>query len=225
MACERFEGNLHQFVVGDKPFGDSQQLSTLERLKEAIQVAQQAVEALVFVAETLSYPVHQGIKPSNFVIRRNGGNNVKWVCKLSHLGFSERVEDSEKIPWTAPESSAKSSVWSMGCVLHFIFTGGQHPYGQGLREQMKNISLCRPMRSGRDFLSRISQSAFRIDLLVAEMISEDVEKRPDLHSVLNSIKQWHVTDSTASSSSMFVDEEPQSPKRTAKKRQRFSKTI
>ena len=156
-------------------------------------MAQQAVEALVFVAETLSYPVHQGIKPSNFVIRRNGGNNVEWVCKLTHLGFSERIEDSEKIPWTAPESSAKSSVWSMGCVLHFIFTGGQHPYGETMKERLDNIPNCQPLITGRTVLVRMSRTQFRPDLLIAEMIQRDPYRRHAMEAVVQRIQEWQLS--------------------------------
>ena len=41
--------------------------------------------------------------------------------------------------------SKRSDVWAMGCVLHFIFTGGQHPYGETINERLENIPKCQPL--------------------------------------------------------------------------------
>ena len=45
-------------------------------------------------------------------------------------------------------------------------------------------------KSGQDFLVKISQSRFRVDLLVAEMIQQDPEQRPDMKTVLKRISEW-----------------------------------
>ena len=81
-------------------------------------------------------------------------------------------------------------VWAMGGVIHFIFSGGQHPYGHSLTDRLSNIRKCKPTKSGRDFLAKISQPRFRVDLLVAEMIQEDPDQRPDMKTVLERIREW-----------------------------------
>ena len=81
-------------------------------------------------------------------------------------------------------------VWAMGGVIHFIFSGGQHPYGHSLTDRLSNIRKCKPTKSGRDFLAKISQPRFRVDLLVAEMIQEDPDQRPDMKTVLERIRKW-----------------------------------
>ena len=253
MACEKFEGNLHKFIKGNKPFKEAAftdtQSSMQERIKEAVEVAHQAVEGLVFSLTNISLDVQAGIKPSNFLIRRGlEGESFKWICKLTHLGISggtKTVEQDERFPdpWTAPELATgrpnelhreKNFVWSMGCVLHFIFTG-QHPYGQSIQEQMSNISLRR-----RPLKSNILQTGSKIDVLICEMLRADAEQRPDLKSVLLTIKQWQQIeeiDSLMLTSSanhiasihenvVITSSFVQSASKTPKKRQRSShKTI
>ena len=81
-------------------------------------------------------------------------------------------------------------VWAMGGIIHFIFSGGQHPYGNNLTGRSSNIRKCKPLKSGQDFLAKISQPRFRVDLLVAEMIQQDPHQRPDMKTVLKCIREW-----------------------------------
>ena len=85
-------------------------------------------------------------------------------------------------------------VWAMGGVIHFIFSGGQHPYGNSLTDRLSNIRKCRPTKSCQDFLATISQPRFRVDLLVAEMIQEDPALRPDMETVLERIREWQLSE-------------------------------
>ena len=96
-------------------------------------------------------------------------------------------------------------VWSMGGVLHFIFSGGQHPYGDDVN-QINNIRNSRPIKSGQTFLAKISQPRFRVDLLIAEMIQSDPVSRPDMKTVLKTIEQWEPSEEYLKKSDNYFTE-------------------
>ena len=87
----------------------------------------------------------------------------------------------------------RSDVWAMGCVLHFIFTGGQHPYGETINERLDNIPKCQPLISGRTVLLRMSQAQFRPDLIISEMIQRDPYRRPTMDVVVKRIQEWRIS--------------------------------
>jgi serine/threonine protein kinase len=228
IACERFEGNLSQFLRGEKPFESAKfeeaTLYQTSRLEDALSLADQAAKGLEFIHKKC---VHKDIKAANFVVRRGVlEDEPKWVCKLTDLGFSRRIAEGGSgcdptvrlgtRDWIAPELliriesmtqgglsteaaimklpfSKRSDVWAMGCVLHFIFTRGQHPYGETLDERLDNIPKCQPLISGRTVLARMSQTQFRPDLLIAEMIQRDPYRRPMMEAVVKRIEEWRIS--------------------------------
>ena len=205
MACEKYEGNLGQLVRKVSPFENSTALS----IEEKIQLALQAAKGLEFVH--LHELVHKDIKPINFVVRFEKG---KWICKLTDFGFSkEKVEGGSHCPPTnrlgtrdwgiAPELlnkeqdtnspinfSWKCDVWAMGIVIHFIFTDGHHPYGKDVAQRLNNIRDYRPLTEGQEALQQISHEQLRVDDLVAQMIQENPDQRPEMKKVVETIKQW-----------------------------------
>ena len=239
IACERFEGNLYQFVRGEKPFEatafEDRNLTKFQNIKVAIQVALQAVRGLAFVHHK-GY-VHKDVKPGNFVVRRGLDGEPKWVCKLTDLGQTRPMAKGTSVceptvrfgtpGWTAPEMEKliaesnpvtlnrvpfgpKNDVWPMGCVLFFIFSGGRHPYGSG-SDVKSNILKNRPLSLAIE-LSGICQPNFRVDHLVGEMIQEDVTKRPDMKKVVSIMEKWKLSEkSSASVSAAGNIREPKSP--------------
>ena len=179
-------------------------------------MALQAANGLAFVHEHNF--LHKDIKPNNFVVRFEEG---KWVCKLTDFGFSkEKVEGASHCSRTrrlgtrdwgiAPELlntnqqpagqldllmpfSWNCDVWAMGLVIHFIFTDGQHAYGENIRHRLDNIINNQPSKEGKEMLLQISQyHHFRVDELVRQMIHHDPNERPTMQQVVETIQHKHV---------------------------------
>ena len=166
--------------------------------------------------------VHKDVKPGNFVVRKGlEKEKTKWICKLTDLGQTKPLAKGTSVceptvrfgtpGWTSPELEKiielsedainlskfrfgpKNDVWPMGCVLFFIFTRGQHPYGIGTEIKL-NICKGKPLDASLNELSRISQPSFRIDHLVEEMIQNDVNKRPEMNKVVSAIEKWKLSE-------------------------------
>ena len=193
IACELFEGNLKQFVAREKPFNALTELDEIAWLKIRVEVALQVANALKFVHKKGF--VHKDIKPHNFVIRRGKMENGEpnWVCKLTDFGLSKLVIEGRSacdetgrfgtMGWIAPEItraylkghftqlfSKRSDVWSLGCVLHFIFHGK------------------RPV----DYLGnavKFGDEVSQFDYLINKMIQEDANQRPDMETVKKTLEQ------------------------------------
>ena len=217
IACERFDGNLSQFLRGEEPFEspafEEQHLYQTSRLQDVISLAEQAAKGLEFIHKKTIY---KDIKASKFVVRRGEEGEPKWVCKLADLGSIDPNSRYASRDWISPEMlvriqslmqdgssnvtavnrlpfNKRSDVWAMGCVLHFIFTGGQHPYGETMKERLDNIPNCQPLITGRTVLVRMSRTQFRPDLLIAEMIQRDPYRRPAMEAVVQRIQEWQLS--------------------------------
>lgn len=211
MACEEFEGDLYKLIRRMDPFVNAD-LSSTQTLKE---LSLQATQGLAFVhgeidGRNISY-VHKDIKPSNFVVRRGSGLKEQsvWICKLTDFGNAkETIQGGSQCQsttrfgtrdWMAPEVvtqnedeshrfTKKSDVWSMGCVIHFIFNRGQHPYGD-LTRRTENIRLGQPTQQGQMALVKESKSGFKVDDLVS-INQFNPNDRPSMQQAVETIKRW-----------------------------------
>ena len=216
IACERFDGNLIKFFKMEEPFSGTGSWP-LQTLKDVIQ---QAAEGLTFVhhrscthkdIKPSSFVVRKGletVEPKWVCKLTDFGLSKSTISEeLYYCGTNQLFETTE---WVAPEllsyalaSNAgfnnykvklpftqKSDVWSFGCVIHFAFSKGSHPFGSDERERLENISKDKPLKSGQEELGKISQPTFKVDILVGEMIQRDVEKRPNMNNVLITIRNW-----------------------------------
>ena len=198
----------------EEPFTIGAGYWSLQTLKE---IAHQAAEGLTFVHHRSC--VHKDIKPNNFVVRKGmETGEPKWICKLTDLGFSNSAtrEDAGKMlemkDWVAPELlnaisaasamnksqvkypfSQKSDVWSFGRVLYFMFTKASPFIAERVQEE----------------LAKISQSAFRVDLLVVEMVQREADKRPNMNNVVITIRNWQPSEDRPLAE---VDTIPKKPK-------------
>ena len=81
--------------------------------------------------------------------------------------------------------SVKSDVWAFGCVLHFIFVKGQHPYGNTEKQRLKRILSGELMECGQQVLDQISQpERFEVKKLIDKMIHGDKDQRSPMTEVV-----------------------------------------
>ena len=87
--------------------------------------------------------------------------------------------------------SPKSDVWAFGCVLHFIFVKGQHPYGKNEEQRLKQILDGQLMECGQRILDEINQpDVFNVKQLILRMIQGDPDQRPSMVKVVEEIEKW-----------------------------------
>ena len=73
-------------------------------------------------------------------------------------------------------------VFSLGCVFHYVLSGGQHPFGQWY-EREANIVL------GKPDLSQLQQSPDALDL-ISRMIAKEPRERPSARQVCHHPFFW-----------------------------------
>ena len=151
------------------------------------------------------------LHPTVFFFRllTNAPGQPQWVCKLTDFGNAkETIQGGSRCrttirfgtrDWMAPEVlknvleddqphrfSKKSDVWAMGCLIHFIFTKGQHPYGDQ-RQRTENIRLGQPTDEGQKALNEINPA---VSKLVINMIQMEPNDRPTMQKVVETIHEW-----------------------------------
>ena len=197
---------MYKLICKEKPFAKVTDIDDKS-------LSQQAAEGLAFVhgeidGRKISY-VHKDVKPSTFVVRRGDGKGQpQWVCKLTDFGNAkETIQGGSRCrtttrfgtrDWMAPEVlknvleddqphrfSKKSDVWAMGCLIHFIFTKGQHPYGDQ-RQRTENIRLGQPTDEGQKALNEINPA---VSKLVTNMIQMEPNDRPTMQKVVETIHE------------------------------------
>uniref|UniRef100_A0A8D2L2R4 non-specific serine/threonine protein kinase n=1 Tax=Varanus komodoensis TaxID=61221 RepID=A0A8D2L2R4_VARKO len=143
--------------------------------------------------------VHRDLKPSNILISApNGHGQVRTVlsdfglCKRLHQGrqsFSLRSGIPGTEGWIAPEvlqenpsenPTSAVDIFSAGCVLYYVVSGGEHPFGDGFRRQA-NI-LAGSYELGQ--LQQDTHESLAARELVEAMISQDPHARPSASQVL-----------------------------------------
>lgn len=154
--------------------------------QRATTLVKQFLSGLCFL-HTLSEPiVHGNIKPSNLTIDQAG------VLKLAEFGVWRSLYRSSRPPsssmiWFARESyrtyeedeildcNCATDIQVAGMIIHFILTGGLHPYGSQIGDILENISKGRP---------KIQTQGCEIIDLISWMLVHDPLGRPSINQVL-----------------------------------------
>ena len=147
--------------------------------------------------------VHRDIKPSNILLVE-AGNVV--VAKLSDFDLSKELSaDRRSITmtgavgtrgWMAPEvlqdddnrkTTAASDVFSFGCVVYFLLSGGKHPFGGG-----RLIDLEHNIKHHEYSLTAVEDVTATARSLVEDMIQHDPKKRLTSAAVLRHPFFWRL---------------------------------
>ncbi|KAM9971852.1 hypothetical protein ACTFIW_011835 [Dictyostelium discoideum] len=131
----------------------------------------------------------------------NSNNNSNNSFIISDLGLSKmEVESSYSFTTNVPTGQGgyhpievlqskrmtKSvDIFSLGCILFYLFTNGQHPFGNDKLFRIYNIML------NKVNLELLGHNLLACDL-IKSMISNDESKRPTIENVLNHPLFWNV---------------------------------
>ena len=154
--------------------------------------------------------VHRDLKPSNILIYVPHPNS-KARGMIADLGLSKQLEDATKETfsttagkakgsrgWQSPEIlqqmfasttsgirkqlSIKLDIFPTGCLLFFLMTEGNHPFGEHLLFREMNILENRPN------LSALEEEHVIYKNLIQAMIAHEPSSRPTAKSALESFK-------------------------------------
>ncbi|OTF75545.1 serine/threonine-protein kinase/endoribonuclease IRE1-like protein [Euroglyphus maynei] len=154
--------------------------------------------------------VHRDIKPANILISSisSGKNDVqRRKIMITDFGVS-KILSSESMStadnrsagtegWIAPEilkrkvngenekPSKPNDIFSMGCLIYFTHTDGEHPFGNLLNRQTAILN-------GQADLSRLnSEDDICLRSLVEPMIDQQVENRPPIDAIVKHPYFWN----------------------------------
>eukprot|EP00899_Mesostigma_viride_P015117 jgi/Mesvir1/23606/Mv18289-RA.1 len=130
--------------------------------------------------------IHRDVKPQNVLITRH------LRAKLSDMGLSKRLNDDQSsfttmgsggsAGWQARETllggrkTKAVDVFSLGCVLFYVITGGEHPFGSRWEREANVLK-------GAPNLLLVSHLPEAVDLLMA-LLEPSPERRPSAEAAL-----------------------------------------
>ena len=167
-------------------------------------------DVLEGLAHLHSVPVcHRDLKAANILLYAPDPN-IEARGVIADLGLSKLMEDASKqtftttagkamgtVGWRAPEVlqnlgatstnakkklSLKLDIFPGGIIIHFVMTGGKHPFGEDLIRRDANIV------DNKFNLSVLSEEYAKYKPLIQDMISHDPNSRPTAKQALESFK-------------------------------------
>ena len=178
VALELCACNLHDYIAQGSMGLSRIGVPTLEGLK----ILRGIMSGLEHVHEL--HMVHRDIKPSNILLSQAG------VAKIADMGLGRRLEGKDasfetltvgSSGWQAPEvlncqsMSQKIDVFSLGCLIYFCVTNGEHPFGSRFERDV-NIA------SGNYDVDLLLDAPEAFDL-ITQMIEHDPSRRPALSDI------------------------------------------
>ena len=160
------------------------------------------LEVAVQIANGLAYMhrhefVHKDIKPANILVKDG-------IIKIADMGLSKKLIPGQSQGskttacgtegWIAPEYSNYDSesyefakpgdIWALGCVLHYLFTRGGHPFGfwTGLQNAEKDHYL-----NLSELENCLGTDYALITQLIKEMVRLKAKERPSMETVLSTL--------------------------------------
>ena len=146
------------------------------------------------------WTLHRDIKPHNILLTRTSGGESK--AMLSDFGIAKKFsseatqtrsrtrETKGTMGWIAPEvlnggeHTRFSDVFSMGCVAFFIYSGGQHPFGD------ENIRVHNIEKAKQPNMRPVAKVDIGIYSVIHSMLSDESASRPPIIAVLKHPIFW-----------------------------------
>ena len=196
---ELCQGNLAEYVSGVG--WPSEQIPTKGTLDDRAIIGQ-----IVCGLSHLhgKHIIHKDLKPENILLQWHQGSDC-WLLKLTDFGFSRQLpaDNKETTPnktkhkgtdgYIAPELYARglysfeSDVWSLGSVVFYVVSQGQHLYDiPGVNpthnHRLKN-KMAVVLQAVRPNIEEIKHDWAAVDL-VYRLMMHDKERRPSIFLVL-----------------------------------------
>eukprot|EP00116_Pleurobrachia_bachei_P001409 sb/3461671/ len=186
IALEMCRASLRQYVEGDIFVKDNAQNKSL--LEQTIAGIQHLHSLNI---------VHRDIKPGNILITKGQKTGLKAL--ISDFGLCRKISDGRQSMtartgsagtdgWIAPEMLLPSSkishavdVFSYGCIMYYVLSEGQHPFGNDVFRRQNNI-----LNNDYDLseLSAQTQDNVLAASLIVQMVgSKDKYNRPTASAI------------------------------------------
>ena len=175
-----------------------------------VSILTDVLEGLAHLHSLKPRPVcHRDLKPSNILLYAPD-SSIEARGVIADLGLSRQMEDATKqtftttsgkamgtVGWRAPEVlqnlgatstdtrkklSLKLDIFPGGVMVHFVLTGGKHPFGEDIIRRDANIV------DNKFDLSALSHEHSKYKTLIEDMISHDPNSRPTAMEALHSFK-------------------------------------